>query len=181
MGAWGITAFESDAGLDVNSFIKKNLPQDRNLTLKTLLDTVKKSEYYTEGESKIGDSHPSPLTITEIIFKIKDNDFKEIDYEWDKPGEKYSTLGSFTADKESLIWLKDFLTDNLASARQNTEPKEGKIVHEYNGWFFKDNWIGWQKHMETLIERLAKLSDDIAENIELMPNEGQNQEQNVSM
>ena len=31
MGCWGITAFESDAGLDAVDFIRNNLPEDGKL------------------------------------------------------------------------------------------------------------------------------------------------------
>lgn len=37
MGSWGITAFESDAGLDAVNFIREKLPKDGKLELENLI------------------------------------------------------------------------------------------------------------------------------------------------
>ena len=37
MGCWGITAFESDAGLDAVDLIRENLPDDGKMNLKTMI------------------------------------------------------------------------------------------------------------------------------------------------
>ena len=37
MGCWGITAFESDAGLDAISLIRKHLPEQGDVELRQML------------------------------------------------------------------------------------------------------------------------------------------------
>lgn len=45
MVAWGITALESDAGLDILGEIRKRLPKDGKLTLGNLLESLQNSEW----------------------------------------------------------------------------------------------------------------------------------------
>ena len=40
MGCWGITAFESDAGLDAVDFIRNNLPEDGKLQVQRVLEEL---------------------------------------------------------------------------------------------------------------------------------------------
>lgn len=170
MGAWGITAFESDAGLDVIGEIRNGLPKDGRLTLKNILEFLQNSEGGAVDDPQLGHSYTSPLAVTELIFKIQDNDYTSVDYEgdWAKEYPRFQDLSSFTADKESLLWLKDYLTKNLAAARNNaanyTDP-----VDPYNGWFYKENWESWQNHMETMIERLGELYERPGDEIDLFP------------
>lgn len=169
MGAWGITAFESDAGLDVIDEIRNRLPKDGRLTLKSLLESIQNSEWRGLDDPQLGNSHTSPLAVAELIFKIQDNDYTAVDYEeeWAKEYPKFQELSSFTADKESLLWLKDYLKENLAAARNNavnsTDP-----VDPYNGWFYEKNWEEWQRHMETMIERIGELHERPGDEVELL-------------
>ena len=41
MGCWGITAFESDAGLDAISLIRKHLPEQGDVELRQMLACLK--------------------------------------------------------------------------------------------------------------------------------------------
>ena len=45
MGCWGITAFESDAGLDAVGLIRKNLPEDGRLELEKLIAELKRDSW----------------------------------------------------------------------------------------------------------------------------------------
>lgn len=173
MGCWGITAFESDAGLDVIGSIRKELPKDGELMLQSLLEAIRSSKWRELSDPQLGDSHTSPLAVAELIFKIQDGDYAAVDYEedWAKNDNKFQGLSSFTADKESILWLKDYLTETLAASRRNAENTEhfDKIFKTYNGWFEEKDWIGWQQHMETMIERLGELYARPGDKIELLP------------
>lgn len=164
MGAWGTKAFESDAGLDVIDAIRRNLPENGELTLQTILKSIKDSDWQQLDDPAIGISHTSPLAVTELIFKIRDGDYSSLDYTDDR--NQFENLKSFTADKESLIWLKDYLTENLAAARHNAATSEDP-ANPYNNWFYEENWVAWQEHMETLIGRLDSLIADDTDLIEL--------------
>lgn len=180
MGAWGITAFESDAGLDVIDGIRESLPNDGRLTLHMLLEFIKNSQWQEFDDPKLGNSHTSPLAVAELIFKIKDGDYASLDYDdvWAKKYKRFQNLSAFTADKESILWLRDYLTENLAAARNNAAVNNP--ANPYNGWFHKEDWEGWQTHMESIIKRLEELSELTEEEINLLENE-QTQDGSMSM
>lgn len=103
------------------------------------------------------------------MLKIMDNTPDGLDYdeEWAEGDRKFSALTSFTADKESIVWLRDYLEQNLAASRRNAvfRAQQGE---PYGGWFEEKNWIGWQKHMENLISRLDELITQPEQEIELI-------------
>ncbi len=174
MGAWGITAFESDAGLDVVGAIRKSLPEDGRLTLQTILESVKSSQWRELADPQLGNSHTSPLAVTELIFKLQDGQYSDLDYgmEYGFDDKLFKDLLTFTADKESLQWLKDYLTENLTAARNNA----ALPFNPNNGWFHREDWEGWQTHMESVIERLGELLDRPEDEIDLLEN-GQTQDE----
>lgn len=173
MGAWRITAFESDAGLDVIDAIRDHLPEDGKLTLQTILESVKSSQWRELDDPQLGNSHTSPLAVTELIFKLRDGLYDDLDYveQWEGDYNLFKDLSTFTADKESLRWLKDYLTENLAAARNYA----ALPFNPNNGWVSREDWEGWQTHMESLIGRLGELLDSPEEEINLL-GRGQAQE-----
>lgn len=59
MGCWGITAFESDEGLDAIEFIRRSLPKDGKLKLETLLEALKQDSWNAPPEVETAGSHTS--------------------------------------------------------------------------------------------------------------------------
>ena len=63
--------------------------------------------------------------------------------------------------------MKNYLKENLAAARNNavnsTDPAD-----PYNGWFEKKDWQEWQRHMETMIERMGELHERSGDEVELL-------------
>lgn len=45
MGCWGITALESDAGLDTVGFIRRHLPKDGRLQLEKIVEALKRDDW----------------------------------------------------------------------------------------------------------------------------------------
>ena len=162
MGVWGITAFESDAELDVLDKIRNRLPKDGRLTLKSILEDI--HEWGEIVDPQLGYSPTCPLLVAELIFKIQDNDYSAVDYEWEKENPKFQELLSFTADKKSLLWLRDYLKENLAAARNNA----ANPANPYNGWYKQKHWEEWQRHMETMIERMGELHENPGDEVELL-------------
>lgn len=158
MGCWGITALESDAGLDAVGFIRDMLPDDGGVHLEQVLKALKEDNWNAPDAPALGYSHTSPMALTEIMLKVMDNTSDELDYdeEWAEGDRKFSALTSFTADKASIVWMRDYLEQNLAACRRKAvfRARQGD---PYGGWFEEKNWIGWQKHMESLISRLDEL------------------------
>lgn len=155
MGCWGITALESDDGLDAVGFIRHNLPQDGQLDLGKMLELLQKDQWNAPCDVRLGCSHTSPMALAEVIIKYLDGEPGSLDYdeEWAAKDNKFRSITSFTAERTALRELRDYLADTLKYARANAEQqiKAGELP---GGWFDPKNWDGWQKHMEGLIHRL---------------------------
>lgn len=80
MGCWGITAFESDAGLDAVDFIRNNLPEDGKLQVQRVLEELQQDDWNRPDNPKDGPSHTSPMALAEIMLKVMDNMPDGLDY-----------------------------------------------------------------------------------------------------
>lgn len=101
------------------------------------------------------------------MVRIIDRDMDDFDYDEEIKGNKFGDIISFTASKESIQWLKDYITGILQHARENAEygSENGRL---WNGWFEEKNWLGWQEHMGTLISRLDELLTFHGNSVELL-------------
>lgn len=150
MGCWGITAFESDAGLDSIGYIRKLLPSNGRLELAAVVEALKRERVCLPPVYD-GEAHSSPVALAELIVKLADQDMAGLDYngKWAGKDKRFDSLTSCMASRESLRWIRDYLADTLAYARENAE-RNG----DWNGWFAKEDWDAWQDHMEALAGRL---------------------------
>ena len=155
MGCWGITALESDNGLDAVRCVRYNLPADGQLDLGEMLERLKKDRWNAPCDVKLGCAHTSPMALAEIVVKYLDGDPGSLDYdeEWAAEDNKFRSITSFTASRASLRELRDYLADTLKYARIRAE-RQIKAGELPGGWFDPKDWDGWQKHMEGLIHRL---------------------------
>lgn len=151
MGCWGITAFESDAGLDAVSLIRGCLPENGHLKLENILEVLRKDGWNAPPDVTDGEAHTSPMVLAEVMVKFLDRNLEGLDYggEWAVQDKKFNTITSFTASRDSVQWLRDYLGDTLQYAMKKAE--EG---HKWGGWFQKKDWMDWQNHMAVLIGRL---------------------------
>ena len=169
MGCWGITAFESDAGLDAVDLIRDNLPDDGKMDLKTMIRLLQEDGLCSPQDVTDGDSHSSPMALAEIIVKFRNKDMTGLDADLYVPkGRKFAFMTSFTADKESIGWLQGYLTDTLKYSRGNAA--NGR---KWNGWFKENDWNSWQNHMECLIRHMDELLSTSEDTIELIQPETQ--------
>lgn len=162
MGCWGITAFESDAGLDAVGFIKNNLPKNGKLELETIIEALRQDNWNAPPDVEQAESHTSAMALAEIMVKFIDRDIGSLD-------RKFSTVTSFSAGRESLLWLRDYISGTLRHARLRAKYDGEK----WGGWFEEKNWIGWQEHMKTLIGRLDALLAVGENRIELIASQQQ--------
>ena len=169
MGCWGITAFESDAGLDAVDFIRRNLPEDGNLRVRQVIEALKQDDWNRPDNPQDGPSHTSPMALAEIMIKVMDNAPDRLDYDdaWAANDKKFADLASFTADKESIVWLRDYLSDTLNSSRRFAEFGAQK-GESYGGWFEEKDWLAWQRHMEQLVRRMDGLLAQDEDEINLL-------------
>ena len=79
MGCWGITAFESDAGLDAAGFIRETMLKAGRMELGEIIKAIQKEAWYAPPEASEGVAHTSPMAMAEIIVKFLDGD-RELKY-----------------------------------------------------------------------------------------------------
>lgn len=151
MGCWGITAFESDAGLDAAGFIRKHLPEDGRLELGNMIAALRQDEWNVPPEPAEAGSHTSPMALAEIMVRFLNRNAGSLDHTgaWAWEENKFSAVTSFTASREDVKWLRDYLADTLKYSMQHAEKGE-----KWSGWFQKEDWKSWQNHMAMLIGRL---------------------------
>ena len=91
MGCWGITALESDNGLDAVRCVRYNLPADGQLDLGEMLERLKKDRWNAPCDVKLGCAHTSPMALAEIVVKYLDGDPGSLDYdeEWAAEDNKF--------------------------------------------------------------------------------------------
>lgn len=175
MGCWGITSFESDAGLDSVNYIRSILPGDGKLELGKVIDPLQKDDVWIP-DVQDAESHTSPMALAEIVARFLEHDIGDLDYDadWAAKDKKFADITSFSASRESILWLREYLSDTLKYARENAEFKAGCGTN-WNGWFKEKDWIGWQEHMENLVNQLDTLLSCPKERLELVSLQKQGQ------
>ena len=161
MGCWGISALQSDSGLDAISYVRKKLLWEGRLDLDTVIDTLQKSSWNRPPEASEGLSHTSFMAVAELIVLYLNKDAASLDYvgQWSEKDGKFASIQSFTASKESLAYLRDYLSDSLRYAKENAKCK---AEHE-------EMWGGWLEHMEALVSCLDTLLAAEGNLLELVP------------
>lgn len=207
MGCWGITAMESDTGLNTIACLRGNLPNGRKWSLETALEILKDDdwdrltrrklknsrnpsqvvetlegfydldeeswaaikEYYSGADAQkvlqflkerwctlpkpeLGRSHTPPMAVVELMIKFLDGTANDLD-EGRSKDRRFSNIESFTATKQTVLWLRGYLCDTLYYAKENSLFSSDT----YGGWFEEKDWQDWQDHMETLIQQLDNL------------------------
>jgi len=170
MGCWGITAMESDIGLDALICIREHLRLDGKASLTELLEALKDDAWSCPEEISSGASHSSPMMLAEIVVKFLDGDLKGLDYEDDSlnKAKRFGAITSFQASRESIAWIRTYLNDTLQFAQEEAKPgnPEGR---RWAGWLKEEDWNAWQEHMKNLIGRMDELlvlKEDVVELIQ---------------
>ena len=173
MGSWGITAFQSDAGLDAVIYIRKNaLPENGKMELGKIIEEMKK-EQWVVPDVKNCESHTGPMALAEIIMQYQNHDLSRL-YRDDEICDNYKQfkdMTSFTADKDSVKWLRDYISDTLKNRIKGAEYAAKNSTDDWDqwgGWFEEKNWIGWQNHMKTLVNSMDELLSSPDEMVELI-------------
>ena len=79
MGCWGITAFESDAGLDAADFIRKNFIADGKIELDKIIEAMRQDEWMAPEVCR-GRVHTGPMALAEIVMTFQRGNCGELDY-----------------------------------------------------------------------------------------------------
>ena len=170
MDCWGITALQSDPGLNAISYIREKLLRDGRLDLDTVIDTLRRKSWNRPPKASEGPSHTSLMAVAELIVLYLNKDAASLDYvgQWSEKHRKFASIHSFTASKDSLTYLRDYLSDSLRYAKENAKCK-AEHGEMWGGWFEEKNWIGWQEHMEALVSCLNTLLAAEGNLLELVP------------
>lgn len=100
MGCWGITAFESDAGLDAVGLIRKNLPKDGRLEVERLIAVLQRDGWNAPPDVTDGESHTSLMALAEIMVKFLDRDLRGLDGA--ENDHRFDAVTSVTASREAV-------------------------------------------------------------------------------
>ena len=149
MGCWGITAFESDAGLDAIGLIRKHLPEQGDVETPQMLAWLKADSWNAPPEVSEGVSHTSPMAVAELIVKFQEKDFSALD--GIRGIRSFPPCLLLQHQKESLQWVREYLSETLFTA-VNVQKEQEKSGVLWGGWFQERDWKHWQAHMEKLIE-----------------------------
>ena len=170
MGCWGITAFESDTGLDAIEFIREKLPVGGKVELDKLLENLRGDSWNAPPDVESAGAHTSVMALAELMIKFVDGDMGSLDYEdeWAKGERKFSSITSFAASRETVLWIRNYMFDTLRHIKEEAgaQTEDDK---KWGGWFEEKNWIGWQEHMAELVSRLETLLESSEAERELIP------------
>ena len=80
-------------------------------------------------------AHTSPMALAEIMVKFLEQDLESLDHDVGPymRQNKYSMVTSFTATKESIQWVRNYIADTLRHSRRNAQVesqnrKVGRLV-----------------------------------------------------
>lgn len=159
MGSWGITALESDGGLDAVGAIRE-LAADGTMDLKEVLSVLKQEEWYAPP-AKQGQIHSGIEALAELMLKYREGAAEDLDHPHEEV--KFSSVSSFAAEKDDLQWIREYLSDTLCSAIEKTE----KAEVTWGGWFREPDWNAWRERMRMLIDTMDTLLSLPGDPIEL--------------
>ena len=168
MGCWGLTAMQSDDGLDTVEFIRGCLPKDGKLELSAIIQSLLQDEWNRPSEVTDGQPHTSPMALAEIMVKFLEHDLGSLDHDVGPHmrQNEFSTVTSFTATKESIQWIRNYIADTLRYSRRNAQMESQD--RKWGGWFKEENWVGWQEHMTYLVGCLDVLLSSVGSQVELV-------------
>ena len=107
MGCWGITASESDAGLDALAAIRTQIQKDGTLKLEDILAELKRDAWNAPVDVHRCEAHTSPMMLAEVIVRFLDGCAAELDFgETYQKDKRFSCLSSFTGEKATIQWLR---------------------------------------------------------------------------
>ena len=191
MGCWGITSFESDSGLDAVSTIRGAIPENGQMDIAQVIKVMRKDDWCVPDAS-LGHSHSGPIALADVLGKLYDGDLSRLDYDddWADDDNKFASLTACTVDKDSLGWLRGYLAETLRLRRadadrwaQQGEDTSSAFRKEWSGWREKEDWLGWQDYISSLVGRLDGFLAMQAESIDLLaaksPVEEQGMEQTI--
>lgn len=150
MGAWGIKALESDAGLDVIDFLEDFYKDKTTLVLSDIIVAFIIEGFLGKTRAEIDfyfDNTAVALAELYLMFQ----EAGELDYDHEEEGVSLRKKTMFVADAESLELLFQYLMDI-----KNEKPDEDGEREYVELWKDSPSYEQWKAHLEHLIIELKK-------------------------
>ncbi|WP_405104481.1 DUF4259 domain-containing protein [Paenibacillus sp. FSL K6-1217] len=143
MGAWGITALESDEGLDLVAAIEDMLPRD-TLDLGELMTKFGEDHFLYDG---------TVLALAELYIEFLEKG--RLDYDHEEKVRSLTQVRAFTADRISLGALLEHLNVIWTDIEGDCEGDLAEL------WRESPSWDEWRAHVQQLIAKLdARLAQE---------------------
>ncbi len=156
MGAWGYKALESDAGLDVVDFISDYISTKYptttpvHLTLSALISTMKESGFLGATFTDIDFYYDNTaMALAELYLMFKTTGQLAYENEEEETRDLKKRVVAFTADKTSIRFLLQYLTDIKNEVPDEEGSREIVLL-----WKDAASYPQWEKHLNDLIEAL---------------------------
>lgn len=150
MGAWGIKALESDAGLDVIDFLEDYYNSKENLVLSEIITQFLKEGFLTEDKNDIDFYYDnSIMSLAELVIMFTEN--RELDYDNEDENRSLRKKRTFKIDMKSLEFILQYLVDI-----KNEKPDENGEREYVELWKKSDFYEDWKRHLESLITKVDK-------------------------
>jgi Domain of unknown function (DUF4259) len=154
MGAWGITALESDQGLDVVDFVKRFVSnikaQPVNIDMAELINAMKKEGFFGRNFEEVDfyfDNAAMALAELYLMFKHTG----KLDYDDENQSQDLAKrVKSFVADKAALSFILQYLNDIKSEKPDKYGNRE--IIEL---WRESGSWDEWKANLTNLIEELT--------------------------
>jgi Domain of unknown function (DUF4259) len=159
MGAWGLTALESDQGLDVVDFVKRFVSNIKaepvNLDTAELIDAMKKDGFFGQNFEEVDFYFDnSAMALAELYLMFKHSG--KLDYEDENQSQDLAKrVKSFVADKAALSFILRYLNDIKLNEIKSEKPDKHGNREIIELWRESNNWDEWKANLNNLIEELT--------------------------
>lgn len=150
MGAWGVKALESDAGLDVVDFLETFYKGKTRLVLSDIIVAFIIEGFLGKTRAEIDcyfDNTAIALTELYLMFQ----EAGELDYDHEDERISLRKKTAFVSDPESLELLFQYLMDI-----KNEKPDEDGERESVELWKDSPSYEKWKAHLENLRIKLKK-------------------------
>lgn len=148
MGAWGIKALESDAGLDVIDLLEDYYEGKKDLILSEIIELFLKEDFLSDDENNIDYLYDnSAISLAELISMFNKNG--EFDYDNEDDNISLRKKKTFKIDQNSIEFILKYLIDI-----KNEKPDEDGIREYVELWKESDSYDKWKQHLDNLISDL---------------------------
>jgi hypothetical protein len=149
MGAWGVKALQSDAGLDIIDLIEDLFRAKDEIVMSEVISNLVKEDGLSLDLKRIEFFFDNTaMALSELYLEYKQNG--EVRFENEDPELSLNLKKSLLIDKGTLLLLLRYLEDI-----KNEVPDEDGIREIVELWKDSDVWEEWKAHLLNLHKEIA--------------------------